>query len=200
MIDRRSIIPVFALALVAAAAVRADMVPGCRSDAECRQASRIGDQICPLPANSPKPHAFLAGSVGLSPLPIGFLPEAETDAAQTCAAQPVQPLTEGQGSLSLCLYGLISVGVFRSALSIRKLSLGPIPDWYHEGGPFQIGHRLAIGPDLHFAPVYCFIQPDCTAEDCLPQYHQGTIASLWRKSQFTPAGLASRGPPELPNQ
>jgi hypothetical protein len=120
------------------------------------------------------------------------------DAGQTCETQPVPPLTEGQGSLSLCLYGLISFGVFRSASSIRKLSFGQIPDWYHTGGPSQIGHSFAISPDcLCSAPVCCFIQPECGAEDCQPQYDRGTIASLLRKSQFTPTALASRGPPNL---
>lgn len=196
MIERRSIIPVFALALVLAAAVRADMVPVCRSDTECRQTVRIGDRTCLPPANSPEAYASLTGSVDLGSLPIGFLPDGEMDAGQTCETRPVPPLTEGQGSLSLCLYGLISFSVFRSASSIRKLSFGQIPDWYHTGGPSQIGHSFAISPDcLRSAPACCFIQPECGAEDCQPQYCQGTIASLWRKSQFTPTALASRGPP-----
>jgi hypothetical protein len=198
MIERRSIIPVFALALVFAATVRADMAPVCRSDAECRQAPCIGDRTCPQPANSPEACASLTGSVDLGLLPIGFLPDGEMDAGQTCEAQPVPLLTEGQGSLSLCLYGLISFGVFCSASSIRKLSFGQIPDWYHTGGPSQIGHSYAITPDcLCATPVYCFIQPDGTARDCQPQYFGGMITSLWRKSQFTPTTLASRGPPSL---
>jgi hypothetical protein len=197
MIERRSIVPVLVMAFVAATVVHADMAPVCRPGAGCRQAPRAGDRTCPQPANSPKPHAVFTGSVDSSSLPLGFLPGVEMDGGQTCEEQPVQPLTEGTGSFSLYLCGLISVGVFRSALSIRKLSLGPIPDWYHDGGPFQIGHRLAAGPDLHFTPVYCFVQPDCGAEDCQLQYYQGTIASLWRKSQFLPTALASRGPPSL---
>lgn len=197
MIGRRSVIPVFALALVFAAAVRADMVPVKPVGPEHPQAPRMDDRTCSQPASSPKAYAFLASSVDLGSVPLGLLPDGEMDAAQTCEAQPIQPLTEEQGSLSLCLCGLISVGVFRFALSIRKLSLGLIPDWYHDGGPFQIGHSLAIGPDLHFASGYCFVQPDCTAEDCPPQYYQGTTVSLWRKSLFTSTTLASRGPPSL---
>jgi hypothetical protein len=41
---------------------------------------------------------------------------------------------------------------------------------------------------------------DGTAEDCRLQYYQGATAFFWRKSQFTPAALASRGPPNLPSE
>lgn len=193
----RRIIPVLALALAFAGTVRADMMRTRLSDAECPSALCGGEPANPRPVNSSKPDVLSAASVELDCLPISFPPDVRTDAGRNCEQPPVPPLTEGHGSLSLYLCGLISVGAFRSISSIRKLSLGALPDWYHDGGPFQIGHSLAIGPDLHLTPVYCFVQPDCTPRNCLPQYHRGTIVSLWRKSQFTPTVLSSRGPPEL---
>jgi hypothetical protein len=44
-------------------------------------------------------------------------------------------------------------------------------------------------------PVCCFIQPDNAAERLIPQYRIRTVVSSWRKSQFTPDVIASRGPP-----
>jgi hypothetical protein len=125
------------------------------------------------------------------------VPRAEADAGPTGQAQHLHLLVEGQSSLDLFLYALMGLGLCRSAPWVKKFSFDLIPDWYHSSGPFQIGHSLAVGPDLCFAPVYCFVQPDCRAQDCPPQYYRGTIVSLWRKSQFTPTILASRGPPSL---
>jgi hypothetical protein len=195
MVSWRSTISVLIGALAFAAVVRADLTPMSRSESQCRPSPCVSDCIYPQPADCSEPHAFLTGLFEANSLPLGSLPEVETAAGQTCEVPPVRPLTENQDSLSLCLWGLISAGVFRSVFSIRNLSLGFIPDWYHDGGPVQIGHSFAVGPDLHLMPVYCFVQPDYTGEDHLPQHYRGIIVSLWRMSQFVPAVLASRGPP-----
>jgi hypothetical protein len=41
----------------------------------------------------------------------------------------------------------------------------------------------------------CFVQPDCTAQDVVAQYHLGIVVSIWQTSQFTPRVLGSRAPP-----
>jgi hypothetical protein len=111
------------------------------------------------------------------------------------STQP-QIISDRQSSLSLCISAIIGLGLCSSAHCVRKLSFGFIPEWYHNGGPFQIGHSFAVCPDsVCPAPVCCLVQPAVTAEDFLPQYHLGTVVSLWRKSQFTPDVIASRGPP-----
>jgi hypothetical protein len=130
---------------------------------------------------------------GLDLLPIASWPGPQPQA--TRATKSPQVLTDNQSSLSLCLYVLMGAGLCRSIPLMKRMSLGWIPDWYHEGGPFQVGHSHAIGPDLCPAPLVCFIQPDNTAEDLTPKYDRGTITSLVRKSLFTPNLLASRGPP-----
>ncbi len=201
MIGWRKIILVLGLALTVTGAVHANMKRPCQGDTEGRLALYAGERTDSGPADLFQSCVFLAASHGLGPRCVGFLPNPQTDPGQKCKEQAVPPLTDGRGSLSLYLCGLISMGVFRSASSIRRLSLGAIPDWYHDAGPFQIGHSLAIGPDLHFAPVCCFVQPDCRTQDSLgPQYYRGIIASLLRKSQFIPTILASRGPPCLSHQ
>jgi len=128
--------------------------------------------------------------------PVKSLPVLKGDAEQARQMQPVQVLSDGQTSFSLCLYALLGLGLCKSAPFVKKLSFGCIPEWYHDGGPFQIGHTHAIGPEsLCSAPVACFVQPDCMAEDISPQYYKGIIASLLRSSLFTPTVLAPRGPP-----
>jgi hypothetical protein len=129
---------------------------------------------------------------------VEFLPEANADVSQTSEMQHPQSLTNGPSSFNLCLSALIGLGLCSSAHWVRRLSFGFIPEWYHNGGPFQIGHSYAVTPEsLCPIPAYCFIQPVCMVEDSLPQYRLGTITSLWRKSQFTPVVLAPRGPPNM---
>lgn len=125
-------------------------------------------------------------------------PETPAQVQQNREIQHPQALTDGTSSLSLCLSALMGLGLCGSFHWFKKLHLGFIPEWYHDGGPHQVGHSHAVNPNtLCTVPVYCFIQPDCTAEDSPPQYRSGTILSLWRISQFTPAVLGSRAPPDM---
>ena len=196
MVEWGKTIAVLVAVLAVTATVGADMVPLTPLEAGYRPSPQTcipTDPRLPGPSN---PYAGFAGIADLGSLPVGFPPQPNAEAGPTSETTPSRILTDGQNSLSLCLYALLSFGLYRSAPLVKKLHLGYLPDWYHSGGPFQIGHSLAISPDcLRSAPVYCFIQPGSTVEDCLPLYYRGTIASLVRKSQFAPTGLASRGPP-----
>lgn len=108
----------------------------------------------------------------------------------------MQLLGPGRSSLHLCLCALMGLGVCKSAPWMKRLSFGYIPEWYHDGGPHQIGHSLAIPPEsLCPVPICCFVQPDDRAEEFIIKHSLRTIVSAWRKSQFTPCILASRGPP-----
>ena len=195
MIDGRRIITAIIGVFVATVSVYADMTPVSQSDAKRVQSSnacRLAEfQYTNLssPYNPPSVTELDLWSVE-------FLPEAKADDSQTDEIQHLQILTNGPDSFNLCLSALIGLGLCSSAHWVKRLSFGFVPEWYHNGGPFQIGHSFAVTPEsLCPAPVYCFIQPVCTVEDSLPQYRLRTIVSLWRKSQFTPCVLASRGPP-----
>ncbi len=135
------------------------------------------------------------GAAGLGSLPAACLPEAKTETGDALQAKPPQVLADHQSSLTLCLYVLMGVGLCKTVPSVKKFSLGCIPDWYHTGGPFQVGHSQAVQPDLRPMPVLCFIQPQSTTDDPTPEYYRGVIVSLVRASLFTPNQLASRGPP-----
>jgi len=127
---------------------------------------------------------------------VEFLPEANANVSQTSEMQHPLILTSGPGSFNLCLSALMGLGLCSSAHWVKRLSFGFVPEWYHNGGPFQIGHSFAVTPEsLCPVPACCFIQPVCTVEDSLPQYRLGTVTSLWRKSQFTPVVIGPRGPP-----
>jgi hypothetical protein len=130
---------------------------------------------------------------------LNFVPLAVPAEAESPAdMMPGPPLirTDKQDSLGLCLFGLLGLGLCRSAPYVKRFSFGTIPEWYHTGGPFQVGHSHAISPDcLCRAPVHCFIQPESPAEDLMLRDRQAAIICLWRTSQFTPAVVASRAPP-----
>jgi len=182
--------------LAVTATAYADMTPILAPDAGCPQS-----QLVRVPINSGHTNCLTQSSypivADLAKLSVEFLPQARADTAPDSETQPLLILTDGTGSFSLCLYALLGMGLCGSGQWLKKLSIGSIHEWYHDGGPFQIGHSHAIGPEsLCSAQVCCFVQPDCTAEDISPEYYKGTIASLLRKSLFTPNLLDPRGPPE----
>jgi len=134
----------------------------------------------------------------LMPEHIPFLMDAEMDGTRPSRGHSVHVLAEGQSSLSLCVSALLSLGLCTSMRSAKKLSLGFPPQWYHTGGPFQIGHSMEVDLDsVCPVPACCFVQPVTDAADIALQRHFGTVVSFWRTSQFTPDVIASRGPPPL---
>ncbi len=195
MIYGRRIITAIIGVFVATVSVYADMTPVSQSDAKCVQSSNACRLAELQYTNLSSPSNF-PSVADLDSWSVEFSPEPNADVSQTAEIQHLLILTNGQGSLNLCLSALISLGLCSSAHWVKRLSFGFVPEWYYNGGPFQIGHSYAVTPEsLCPAPAYCFIQPAYTVEDSLPQYRLRTVVSLWRKSQFTPDVLESRGPP-----
>lgn len=187
----RGRIVVLVLTVGLAAAAHAEMMPVCGMGVAPRPLEGACGQVAPQDADLPSLREVLP-IADLGVAPITCLPDAQSNPGGT---QSTGVFSDDQGSFSLCLYALLGLGLCRSAPLVRKLSLGGVPDWYHHGGPLQIGHSHAVGPDCLCQAAICFIQPERITQDCLPEYYRGTIASLLRKSQFTPTTLASRGPP-----
>jgi len=106
-------------------------------------------------------------------------------------------LADRRGSVQLCLYALLGLGLFKSVPCARRLPLGAIPAWYHESGPLEIGQCLAISSDCLCTVSVCFTQPEAEAEGLQPLYRLGVVEALWRQWQFIPTILASRAPPCL---
>ncbi|MEN6423734.1 MAG: hypothetical protein ABFE13_00110 [Phycisphaerales bacterium] len=188
------IIAMIIASLVVASSGYADMMSVSRPDPYTDPTPAV---LCKMGRPWANPLAY-ADSVDLGSLGLDLLPEAGRDAGQAACTVPLHILADRQSSLSLCLYALFGLGLCRSAPLVKKLSFGSIPSWYHDAGPSQIGHSLAISPDcLSRTLVGCLIQPDCTVESAVPHYRPGVILSLWRTSQFTPEAIAPRGPPAI---
>ncbi|MBN2559334.1 MAG: hypothetical protein JXQ75_00185 [Phycisphaerae bacterium] len=195
MIDRRRVITALIAALAPTAGLYADMMPAFPVAAAPQPAVAARD------ATSLHLHGSCGAPVECTTVPpdlgyVTFLLPADAGAEPIISSpQPIQLLSRERGSLDLCLYALFSLGLCKSVPWVKKLHFGGIPDWYHHGAPAQIGPSRAIEPNCLCSAAVCFVQPDCRAEDFIPQYRLGTIASLWRDSQRTPAVRASRAPP-----
>ncbi len=195
MMDRGRLITAVIGAWGITVAVHADMTPVSRPGTISRQSAHFCGLAELRQTNSSSPFACLSVA-DLNWRPVEFLPETSVDPSQIFEIQDPQSFTSGPSSLNLCLSALVGPGLCSSAHYVKRLSFGSIPDWYHNGGPFQIRHSLAAVPNsLCRVPVCCFVQPVCTAEDVMTQYRSGTVVSLWRESQFTPDVIAARGPP-----
>lgn len=131
----------------------------------------------------------------LCSMSVGFVVEVKPTGEYDAGLQPMLVLCDRQDSLGLCLYALFGLGLCKSAPWVKKVSLGVVPGWYHDGGPFRIGHSSAISPDCLCLAFPCFQQPEDRAEDLQPIYCHNDVGTLWRASQFSPAVIAPRGPP-----
>ncbi len=197
MNGKRTILVLFVI-LVCTASVYADMMPVPTQSAEYGQSSYVPHSRTDFHYADSSSLFNYPSIANLDLWPVELLPEPTADTEQTSELQNMRSFTDGPGSFALCLYALIGLGLCQAAPWIKKLSFEFIPEWYHDGGPFQIGHSHAVTPEtLYPMPACCFVQPDRMVESHIPQYSQRTIVSLWRKSQFTPSVIASRGPPNM---
>ncbi|MEN6428941.1 MAG: hypothetical protein ABFE13_26635 [Phycisphaerales bacterium] len=146
----------------------------------------------PLPVSGVFSYSAMAD---LGSLSVEFLPAVKPEAGDAGEPQPVCVLVDRQDSLGLCLYALLGLGLCKSVPWVKRVSLGVVPGWYHDGGPFQVGHSSAASPDCLDSALVCFSQPGVAAKTLLPRRYRRVIVSLWRESQITSAILASRGPP-----
>lgn len=195
MISWRKVLVSAMAAIVVVEAVYADLMPVCGRESGCKGV------VCHCGQREP-PEMGLSclfdgrfSSFGLGGAPEEVWPEPETSAAEASEGLHYLGLTEGSTSFDLCLYALVGLGLCRSGHWVRRSSFGFVPDWYHNGGPFQIGHSHAVSLDCRCSAQMCFIQADRTEQNHIPQYRLRTVVSLWRKSLFTPTAFASRGPP-----
>ena len=192
--ERRRIISAFVAILIVAGVAPADMAP--TSDRDIAIPPPMAILGCPSLPSVDAPLPFVAVVVDVSSLPVGLSRKAGVEGGRTVEPEPLYTLADRQDSLRLCLYALFGLGLCRSALWVKKLSSGAIPGWYHDGGPFQVGHSFAISPDcLISAPVFCLVQPYCGCEPPAAPYHTEIIFSLLWKSEFAPVVLTARGPP-----
>jgi len=195
MNGRKTILAV-AFALVAAGAVRADMVQVFQEDTEHPLSAIICDRDGPHAASA-FDTSILCLRADLELPPTGFTPDMPVEAVDSGEPPVVSViLADRQDSLGLCLYALASLGMCKSAPWVKRMSRGVVPGWYHNGGPFQVGHSHAASPNCLNSALACFIQQDSDRNDWRGQHrHDRAIVLLWRKSQMAASVLASCGPP-----
>lgn len=189
----RKLIPVTLVALTATACVHADMVSTYPSDA--MEAGVMPAEGSAGAVSSDADHIAL----DLSAIDLEFFPKAailpEANAEET--AECVMLLDRDRGSLEWCLYALMGFGLCKSAPLFRKISFGFVPEWYHTGGPYQIGSSSAVGPDCLCSAAVCFVQPDSYDADSTLRFGFVSDFQRSRPSQRAVAAHPSRGPPSM---
>lgn len=118
------------------------------------------------------------------------IPTNSTDAEQPPAVRSLPP---APGSLTLFLSALGGMGAWQLGRSARRFHLGFIPDWYHTGGPVQVGHVSAINPDLT-APAVINLFHEPAGEQPLRLLLRRALPLRFR-TQCTPALATPRAPP-----
>lgn len=108
-------------------------------------------------------------------------------------APAVHQLPAVPSSADLFLSAMLSVGGWRCARSARDFHIANLPEWYHPGAPYQIGHTLTGDLQIGTLPVCPFQQSQvvppwafCIAvEDRTPKSCHRCLTTA-----------APRGPPE----
>lgn len=123
-------------------------------------------------------------------------PAVRIDVSEPVQSQPVLVLAEKEGSFTLCLYAMMSLGLIDSIPWTRKWVARALPRWYWNGCPGVYRLCLAISVMLrHPEPTAHWDPPPEQPQDAQTCRQPETTVPLWRKSQFTLPVLAARGPP-----
>jgi len=97
-------------------------------------------------------------------------------------------------SITMFLTGFASLGAWQFVRSARngRFHFGHMPEWYHSGGPTQVGHVVAL--DLqNQTPIFCRF--DRSGGNPTLAYSLRRVIHMRRKSQFMLTPAAPRGPP-----
>jgi hypothetical protein len=100
----------------------------------------------------------------------------------------------------LALSGLLSLGVVQLGRNVRKIHLSALPEWYHAGGPTQVGHATPLDLELGFSlaamPVCQFDAPASPQNVQLsPVWYLRAEPDDQRHTQFFLTTADPRGPP-----
>ena len=82
-----------------------------------------------------------------------------TGPAADASLPPTRQLPPGPGSTGLFLSAVGSLGAWHLSRSARRLHLLHVPDWYHTGGPTQIGHAFAFELAFNALPPCSYTRP-----------------------------------------
>ena len=118
--------------------------------------------------------------------------EVAPQAAQSACEIPALP-----GSASLFLSAMLSLGAWQLVRSARQFDFGVFPEWYHSGGPFQVGHAVAFDLDFHALPL-CFIASNAEQSGTpILRYRVGREERAPRERRSYLRASAPRAPPAV---
>jgi len=120
-----------------------------------------------------------------------YYPSTDT---RTPTAKVVHQLPAGPGGATLFLMGVGCLGAVKLGRSARGLHLQSLPEWYHTGGPLQVGHAAAFEFDYH-TPVFRTLD-EPAGERQFRHYPRRDIPPRPDR-QFFLAVEAPRGPPRF---
>lgn len=122
-------------------------------------------------------------------VPVRAVPQDESSPDVVLHELPPAP-----SSLTLGLTALAGLGLYQAGRSIRKFSISALPEWYHTGGPQQVGYATPLDIEKWDIPACVLDVPaGSTAKlirfvieeaDVIPDFH-------------IPLCAAPRGPPRI---
>ena len=155
----------------------------------------------PLPASGqvlPASIRFHASQLvgGQADLPI---PASANDGTHEFRAEPqARDLDAPPGSVQIALSSLLTFGAWRLMRQARQVRFAPLSDWYHVGGPDQIGRAVRLELDFSRSALpLCWYQPHPveTGDQEVPVYpRQHDTYVRWQQLSFLPT-TAPRSPP-----
>lgn len=109
----------------------------------------------------------------------------------------VLALPAGPSSIELVLCALGSLGAWHLSRSARKLSIDFAPEWYHAGGPQQVGHATPLDLDYDFgSPALCWLDVPVATGSLAPHPSRFVPDLIQRlRQQAHVAAAVPRGPP-----
>lgn len=122
---------------------------------------------------------------------------AASDLGSDAEGAQLTALPPAPDSALLAISGLMSLGAIQLSRNIRKIHLGALPEWYHDGA-VQVGHSTPLDLDLGFThaalPVCVFAQP---ANPIGPVCSDAQWPDAARCApQFQPTSESPRAPPK----
>jgi hypothetical protein len=106
----------------------------------------------------------------------------------------IEELPPAPSSASLFLCALGTFGAWHLSRSAMRLNLSSAPEWFHTGGPGQVGHAVSI--DWEYSAVA--VSPvDAPVGDRVFFTSFGPDPEVRVESQWSEAVTAPRGPPML---
>ena len=138
---------------------------------------------------------LLPGSLGSLPgvaVPADVLPAAE----QQVSGSEIRQVPPPPSSAALALAALATLGAYQGGRSVRRMHfVSGIPEWYHHGGPVQIGHATPFELGSAALPICAFEEPSDLRPNHsyrIPREHRSRLCP-----QFFLLIVSPRAPPSV---